>query len=298
MQTITPSIWCNGTADEAAAFYRAVFPNTTITETVRYPTEGLPEFQEPLAGQTLTHDLDVNGYRLILVNAGDEFAPNPAISFFVNVDPGVFDNPRGFIDELWAKLGDGGSVLMPLQSYDHSEYYGWVADRFGVNWQLMLTNPEGDPRPFIVPDLMFSGPNQNKAAEAVDTYVGLFRDAQLANRVHYPAGAPGPVTDDSVIFSDFTLHGEWLAAMDSGVEQPFTFTEGVSLMVEVDGQEEIDRLWEVLAHEEQPCGWCRDKFGVSWQIEPKNLGELLSRPGAYEAYMQMKKVVIDDFPGA
>lgn len=295
MQTITPNIWCNGTADEAADFYVSVFPNSSVTETVRYPTEGLLDFQRPLAGQTLTQDLDLNGCRMILINAGPEFSPNPAISFFVNVDPGVIENPRGLIDRLWGELADAGTVLMPLDSYDHSEYYGWVADRCGVNWQLMLTDPAGDPRPFIVPDLMFCGPNQNKATAAVDTYVGLFRDARLGTRVHYPA-AQGPVTTGSVVYSDFMLQGQWLAAMDSGVEQPFTFTEGVSLMVEVEGQEEIDRLWEGLAHEEQPCGWCRDEFGVSWQIVPRQLDGLLARPGGFEAFMGMSRIVIDDFP--
>ncbi|MDR7329578.1 VOC family protein [Corynebacterium guangdongense] len=297
MQTVTPCIWCNGTADEAAEFYAGVFPDSSIIQTDRYPTEGLLDFQQPLAGQTLTQLLDLNGYRMMLINAGDEFAPNPSISFFINVDPGVFDNPRRLIDELWAKLTDGGHVLMPLGDYPHSEYYGWVADRFGVSWQLMLTDPAGEPRPFIVPDLMFCGPNQNRATEAVDTYVGLFRDARLGTRVHYPA-PQGPVTTESVIFSEFTVQGEWLAAMDSGVEQNFTFTEGVSLMVEVPGQEEIDRLWAVLAHEEQPCGWCRDEFGVSWQIVPDNLGELLRRPGAFETFMGMTRIVIGDFPPA
>ncbi len=295
MQTVTPCIWCNGTADEAADFYTGVFPNSAIVQTERYPTEGLLDFQEPLAGKTLTQLLDLNGYRMMLINAGDEFRPNPAISFFVNVDPGIVDDPRGFIDDLWAKLADGGVVLMPLDSYDHSQYYGWVADRFGVSWQIMLTNPGGEPRPFIVPDLMFCGPNQNRATEAVDTYVGLFRDARLGARVRYPS-AQGPVTTESVLFSDFTVQGEWLAAMDSGVEQDFTFTEGVSLMVAVDGQEEIDRLWAVLAHEEQPCGWCRDEFGVSWQIVPDNLDDLLRRPGAFEAFMGMTRIVIGDFP--
>lgn len=101
MQRIIPNIWCPGAADEAAACYARVFPpRTTVVDTVTYPTEGLPEFQRPLAGKTLTHDMDVAGYRLTLINAGEEFTPTPALSFFVNVDPSRVDDPRQLIDAL------------------------------------------------------------------------------------------------------------------------------------------------------------------------------------------------------
>lgn len=102
-QRIIPNIWCPGTADAAAAFYARVFPRATVVDTVTYPTEGLPEFQRPLAGKTLTHDIDVDGYRLTLINAGEEFTPTPALSFFVNVGPAHVDDPRQLIDALWGR---------------------------------------------------------------------------------------------------------------------------------------------------------------------------------------------------
>lgn len=295
MQTIVPHIWINRVADDAADFYLAALPDTAVVGRQTYPTEGLLDFQEEFAGQTLVVELEIAGYRMALINAGDEFAPTPAISFFLNFDPSERDDAHGELTRTWERLIEGGNVLMELGEYPFSPHYGWVRDRYGVSWQLMLTNPDGEPRPFVIPDLMFCGPAQNQAQEAVDLYLSVFPDAALGNRVHYDE-AEGPVTTDSVIFSDFQIRGEWLSAMDSAVEQPFTFSPGVSLLFNARGQEEIDHLWNALSAvpAAEQCGWLQDRYGVSWQIVPDNLGELLERPGAYGRFMGMKRIVIDD----
>lgn len=291
MQRIIPNIWCNGTADEARDFYLEAFAGLGVSEidTVTYPTEGLLDFQEPMAGKTLTAEIAIDGFHIILINAGDELAPNPAINFFVNFDPSRMDDAAEKLDALWASLIDGGQVLMDLGEYDFSPHYGWVADRFGVNWQLILTDPEGDPRPTIVPQLMFCGAAQGRAKEATDYYL-----VEIGGERGVAATYPD---SEEVVFSDFTLQGEWLAAMDSAVPQPFTFTGGVSLMLQAEGQEELDRFWSALSSDPaaEQCGWCKDKFGVSWQVVPANMDELMAKPGAYEKLMGMKKIVIDEF---
>ena len=288
MQTIIPHIWINRVADDATEFYLSALPDTRVVERWTYPEEGLLDFQEEFAGEPLTVEFDIGGYRLAMINAGDEFTPTPAISFFLNFDPSQRDDARGDLDRTWARLTDGGQVLLELGEYPFSPHYGWVADRYGVNWQLMLTDPEGEPRPFVIPNLMFCGPAQNKAQEAVDFYASVFPEAQVGNRVHYEGST------DSVIFSEFQIRGEWLTAMDSAVEQPFTFTPGISLLFNARGQEEIDHLWNALSAvpEAEQCGWLQDRYGVSWQIAPDNLNELLERPGAYAHLMEMKKIVI------
>ncbi|QGU04881.1 VOC family protein [Corynebacterium comes] len=295
MQTIIPHLWINRVGDDATDFYVSALPDTTVVQKWTYPPDDLLDFQREFGGQTLTVELDVAGYRLALINAGDEFTPTPAITFFLNFDPSQREDARGDLDRTWEKLCDGGQVLMDLGEYPFSPRYGWVQDKYGVSWQLMLTDPAGEPRPFVVPDLMFCGPVQNKAGEAVDFYLSVFPDAALGNRVHYDQ-PHGPATTDSVLFSEFQIRGEWLAAMDSAVEQPFTFTPGVSLLVNARGQEEIDRLWDALSAvpEAEQCGWLQDRYGVSWQIAPENLNELLERPGAFGRLMEMKKIVIDD----
>lgn len=298
-QKITPNLWFDGNAQEAVDFYISAFPNGKINSTEYYPNspeEGLADFQLDMAGKVLTIDFEIGGMRFVTINAGPEFKFNPSISFMVNFDPSQDDRARQHLDELWNKLIDGGDILMPLDEYDFSKRYGWVKDRYGLTWQLILTNPEGEPRPFIVPSLMFSQGNTNHAEEAVNFYVSIFKDSKVGALARYAQDA-GPANVGSLMFADFTLAGQWFAAMDSSMEQDFTFNEAVSLSVACKDQAEIDYFWEKLSTvpEAEQCGWCKDKYGLAWQIVPENMGELLKKPGAFAKMMQMKKIVIEDF---
>ncbi|MGO1544219.1 MAG: VOC family protein [Gulosibacter sp.] len=296
MQFITPSLWFNGDAEEAVQFYLNAFPESLVTATHYYPSEGLPEFQLEMAGKVLTIEFQLADLEFIAINAGGEFRPNPAISFMVNFDPTIKANAADQLDSLWNKLIDGGSILMPLDAYPFSERYGWVEDRFGVNWQLILTNPEGEPRPQIMPSFMFGGPVVNQARTAIDRWTTTFPNSELANVAEYPEPT-GPAQTGSIMFSDFTLGGQWFVAMDSGTEQDFTFTEGVSLQVNCGDQQQIDDYWTTLSRvpESEVCGWCKDEFGVSWQIVPASMNELLTKPRSYERLMAMKKIEIAKF---
>lgn len=293
MQLIVPNIWFDHTAAEAAEFYTSAFPASRLVDVTYYPTEGLPDFQADMAGQVLTVEFEIDGYRFMGINAGPEFRPNPSVSFFVNFDPSVDPEARQHLDGLWAALSQGGTALMPLQAYDFSPHYGWIQDKYGVSWQLILTNPEGAPRPFIVPSIMFGHTVQGRAKQAIDYYTSVF-GGRMGSLALYPQQA-GPVAGE-VIFADFQLLGQWFAAMDSA-GHGFTFTNGVSLMVLSDGQAELDRYWDQLSAvpEAEQCGWCVDKFGLSWQIVPANIDELMARPGAYEKLLEMKKIDIAAF---
>ncbi|MFT4108613.1 VOC family protein [Propionicimonas sp.] len=293
MQRIVPNIWFDHNAAEAAEFYTSAFPDARVIESVRYPSEGLPDFQADMAGEVLTVELEIGGYRLLGINAGAEFRPNPSVSFFVNFDPAHDPDATQHLDDLWAKLSDGGNALMPLQAYDFSPHYGWIEDRYGVNWQLMLTTPAGGPRPFLVPCLLFTTTVQGRAKEAIGFYTWLF-EGSVGTVATYPETA-GDVAGE-VMFADFELAGQWFAAMDSA-GHTFGFTPGVSLMVSCDDQVELDRLWNELSAvpEAEQCGWCTDKFGLSWQLVPTDMADLMSTPGAYEKLMGMKKIEISDF---
>lgn len=293
MQKIVPNLWFDHTAEEAAQFYTSVFPNSRIVDVQRYPEDGLPDFQKEFAGQPVTVEFDLGGYRMVGINAGPEFRPNPSVSFFVNFDPSVDDHAREHLDELWAALTAEGSVLLPLQEYPYSQRYGWVEDKWGVSWQLMLTNPDGEPRPFIIPSLMFGSTVQGRAKEAVDYYLALF-DGRPGTIAAYPAES-GPMSGQ-IMFADFQLLGQWLAVMDAA-DQDFTFTPGVSLLVYCHGQDELDRWWAELSAvpEAEQCGWCQDKFGLSWQLVPDNLDELMAGPDAYAKLMSMGKIEISAF---
>lgn len=298
MQKIVPNLWCDGNAQEIADFYVSVFPKSRITGGSTYPEsteEGLADFQLELAGKPLTVELNLAGHDFVLINAGPEFKPTPSTSFMVNFDPSHDPDAKKHLDETWEKLLDGGEALMPLQKYDFSEHYGWVKDKFGFNWQLILMD-YSDERGCIVPAMMFGGPVQNKASEAIDYYAEVFKNAKKGEQYHYEEQT-GPATTESLMYADLILENQWFALNDSGVEQDFTFNESVSFSISCKDQEEIDYYWEKLSKvpESEQCGWCKDQFGVSWQIVPENMEELMSKPDAFKIMMNQHKIVIAEY---
>lgn len=314
-QRIIPNIWCNADAPNVAeamveAFSAGAWGSATSEVRFSYPTEGLLAFQEPFAGQPLTIQVTITGptgdpYDVILINAGEAFGITHGVSFILNFDPLMFpgenleaqtQTAREALNAQWSRLEATGDVIMPLGEYPMSPLYGWVSDAHGVTWQLILTDPHGEPRPFITPSLMFSGSAQNRALEALKLYSSLLPGSRLGNIVAYESQV-GPAEIGSLMFGDCQVGGSWLAAMDSAVDQPSAFTPGLSLQLICDTQEEIDRLWETLSHvpEAEQCGWLEDRFGVSWQVTPDHIEELLANPGAYLALMDMKKIIIADF---
>lgn len=296
-QRIIPKLWFNHTAREAVDHYLEIFPDSSEVSVSHYPTEGLLDFQQDLAGDVLEIQFRIGDLTFSAINAGGEFRPNSSISFLLNFDPSRDPDARGHLDQLWERLTADGLVGMELSSYPFSSHYGWVEDRYGVNWQLMLTNPDGDPRPFVTPELMFPHA-QTQTTEAIELYTGLFENSGTGVIARYSELDELPSEETSpqaLAYADFTLAGQWFAAMDSAVPQDVTFTEGVSLVALCPDQAEIDRLWAVLSTvpEAEQCGWCKDQFGVSWQIVPQDMPDF-SQPEAFGRLLGMKKLVIAD----
>ena len=133
----------------------------------------------------------------------------------------------------------------------------------------------------------------NEAHEAAEFYVSLFPNSRIKSESHYGEGAPKPA--GSVLVTEFELFGQPFAALNGGPQ--FPHSEAVSFQVSCDTQEEIDGLWAALTAdggEESMCGWCKDRFGVSWQVTPTRLGDFLGAPGAagqraMAAMLQMRK---------
>lgn len=214
----------------------------------------------------------------------------------VNFDPSKDPEAQKNLDILWEKLSPDSEVMMPLQEYPFSKRYGWIQDRFGVSWQLILTNPAGEERPSIIPSILFVGDSYGKAEEAVNFYLSVFKDSHLGQMVKYPAGME-PNKEGTVMFSDFKLWDSWFTAMDGGGNHKFKFNEAISFIVQCDTQEEIDYYWEKLSFvpESEQCGWLKDKFGISWQVTPKIMNEMMSKGTPEQsarvtaAFLKMKK---------
>ncbi len=193
---------------------------------------------------------------------------------------------------------------MPLDKYPFSEHYGWIQDRYGVSWQLILTNPAGEVRPNIIPSLLFVGDVCGKAEEAMKFYTGIFKNSKQGMIARYGPGQ-APDMEGTVMFEDYMLLGQWFASMDSAHAHEFSFNEAVSLIVHCDTQADIDYFWDKLAVDPDAgqCGWDKDKFGVSWQIVPSQMGELMGgtpqqRDRVTKAFLKMKKFDIAELQKA
>ena len=197
---------------------------------------------------------------------------------------------------LYRALSEDGMVMMPLDKYDWSERYGFVQDKFGLAWQIMK-GKYSDVNQKITPTLLFVGNSFGKAEAAVKYYTEVVKPSSVDGILLY-ADNEGPAAG-SVKHSQFLLDGNVFIAMDGYGEHKFAFNEGISFVVECKDQEEIDYYWNTLTSDggqESMCGWLKDKFGVSWQIIPKNIGTLMMDPvngqKAMQALMQMKKIDI------
>ena len=297
-QKIIPNLWFDRQAEEAADFYISVFRNSRVGQITRagkagFEIHGLPE------GTVMNVVFEIEGYRFIAINGGPLFKFNPSISFLVSC------NTKEEVSAIWEKLSVDGSALMDLGTYPFSEKYGWMQDRYGLSWQIMYSGDREFTRK-ITPTLMFVGKQWGKTEEAVNFYTSVFSHTKIDHILRYGKGEE-PDKEGTVRHAGFSLENQDFAAMDSARSHNFTFNEAVSLMIECRSQEEIDAFWEKLTADggqESVCGWLKDKFGVSWQVAPAVLGEMLRDPDAEkvarvtDAFLKMKKLDIAELKKA
>lgn len=289
MQKITPHLWFATEAKEATALYASLFPDSSV-DTVNV-IKDTPSGDCDLVSFTLC------GKKMMAISAGPYLKLNPAISFFV-----TFATEEE-ITKVWNVLAEGGKALMPPQQYPWAKMYGWLEDKYGVSWQLSLSEHH-DMKDRITPLMMFTQKVAGKTAEALAFYTGIFPNSNIDMSVPYGAGEGD--TEGFIKHSRFTLSGEHFMAMDSSAAHQFTFSGAFSFIVNCDTQEEVNYYWEKLSAvpEAEQCGWIQDKYGVSWQIVPKRLDELMLDSDSEkvrkvtQAMLRMKKLVIADLEKA
>lgn len=294
---IKPHLWFDKEAKAAAQFYTSIFPDSKITQ--------ISSIRDTPSGDVDIVSFEISGQPFMGISAGPLFSFNPSVSFMLNFDPSKDKNARKNIDIVWNKLSDGGTALMPIDKYPFSERYGWIKDKFGLTWQLILSNPGGEERPFIVPFLMFVQQNAGKAEEAMKFYQSVFQNSKTGMIARYAKGQE-PDKEGTIMFGDFMLEKQWFAAMDSAHDHKFTFNEAVSLIIPCDTQEEIDYFWEKLSKDPkaEQCGWCKDQFGLSWQVWPTAMGEMMGKGNREQvdrltkAFLPMKKFNIAELKKA
>ena len=276
--SIYPCLWFDGKAKEAASFYCSIFNNSKIT-----------------TDSQMVVKFELEGKAIMGLNGGPMIKINPAISFFVTCQ----SNEE--IESYWNKLIEGGNAMMALNNYPWAEKYGWMVDKFGMTWQLMLGELPANGQKIIM-SLLFVNEQFGKAREAIETYTAIFPDSPVDTLQLYEAGEGQPV--GFLKFGHFSLNKEVFAAMDGPGDHQFKFNEGVSFVVECEKQEEIDYYWNKLTDggKESMCGWLVDKFGVSWQIVPAIIASLMTDPEkvprVMQAVMKMKKLNIETLVNA
>ena len=276
LQSIGTCLWFDGKAKEAALYYKEVFGDVEIIS------------ENPMAVV-----YQIFGRRFMNLNGGPGFNINPSISFFLSMEN------EAETQRLWEKLTVDGKILMPLNKYPWSDKYGWCADKYGVNWQLMLGHKSKSK---LMPNMLFTGQQNGKANEAIHFYTNLFKGASVINIDTYKKGEPD--TEGNIKYAQFELNELSFGAMDSSAPHQFSFNEAVSFIITVDTQEEIDYYWNYLIQNGAPgkCGWLKDKFGISWQVVPTCLGKFMTNPAtapkAAYAFLQMSKFIIADLEKA
>lgn len=280
-QKITSHLWFDKEAGEAAKLYTSLLEGSKI--------EDYTKLHNTPSGDTEVVTVELLGQEFTLISAGPLFKFNPSVSFLVAC------KTKEEVNALWNELSKGGRPLMDLGGYPFSELYGWVVDRYGLSWQLMFSG-DRPVRQRIIPTLMFVGKVAGKAEEAINFYVSVFHDSRVDSFDRYGRGEE-PDVEGTVRHASFTLEGREFAGMDSALEHDFAFNEAISFMVHCETQEEIDYYWERLSAvpEAEQCGWLKDKYGLSWQVYPDVLGEMLKDKDVAkvarvtEAFLKMKK---------
>jgi predicted 3-demethylubiquinone-9 3-methyltransferase (glyoxalase superfamily) len=292
MQKITPFLWFDNNAEEAANFYTSLFDNSSIFNITRYNEESAQASgQKPGTAMTIAFKLE--GQSFTALNGGPHFKLNQSISFF------VYCESEAKIEKIYKKLSEGGFIMMPLDKYDWSSKYAWVQDKFGLSWQLdvdKINNPQK-----ILPALLFVNDKVLKVREAISFYSSVFPQSKIIMESPYDKSFGLP--DGTILFAQFKLADHLFNAMSGQGEHKFDFNEAFSFVVDCNDQEEVDYYWNKLTSDggqESQCGWLKDKFGVSWQIVPTRLIELLGDPDLVKAQnvmmamLKMKKIIIAD----
>jgi predicted 3-demethylubiquinone-9 3-methyltransferase (glyoxalase superfamily) len=291
MQKITPHLWFDKEAKEAAEAYVSIFGKDS-------KIKHISRLDNTPSGSVDLVAFELLGQEFQAISAGPLFKFNPSVSFHVKCDT------PDEVDAIWERLSQGGTALMELGAYPFSERYGWVQDKYGLTWQLIYSGG-ADVKQRITPVIMFVGDVCGKAEEAINFWTSLFQGSKVDAVARFGKGEE-PDQEGTLKYASFSLSSQEFVAMDSAHQHTFGFNEAISLIVHCNTQEEIDGYWNKLSAvpEAEQCGWLKDKYGFSWQIVPTAMDEMM-RGGSMEqiarlteAFLQMKKLDIESLKRA
>ncbi len=273
---VYPCIWFNSEAGSAAKYYCSIFRDS-----------------EMLRSNAMVSTFKLHGTKIMGLNGGPRYKPTGAVSYFIYC--GGMDTFNHYFKELSA----GGRVVLPAGKYGWSEHYAWVTDRYGVDWQLDVDDIRSPQK--IVPTLLFVNEKRDAVRSAIGHYATIFSTFRNLLESPYPNSSAAP---PPLLFAQFKINHFVMNAMSSKENHDFDFSPGNSFVIECNTQAEIDHYWDKLGEGGRfdQCGWLTDKFGISWQVVPAVLSELMNNPEKGErvirAFLQMQKFDIESLLNA
>jgi len=265
MDKIFPHFWYDKEAMEAVMFYINIFDDSEI--------QNATTLENTPSGDAELISFKLGNQEFNAISAGPFFKFNVSMSLMVKC------YSKEEIFKKWEYFKKDGTVLIPLEKSPIANLYGWIQDKYGLSWQFVLVEEESDA-PKITCNFMFSD-KDSKIAEAMEYYRNIF------------------IGPDKSVLNYFQLQ-------NSELPENGNFNESISLIINCRTQEEIDYFWEKLSSdpEAEQCGWLKDRFGISWQIVPEILGELLNTSDkevierVTSAFLSMKKFDIEELKRA
>jgi len=283
-QQIVPFLWFDTQAREAAEFYVSLFHDSKILN--------INTISDTPSATVEIINFQLWGNEFTAMSAGSTFKMNPSISMY------TYCGSDAEIERIYHVLMDGGTALMELGEYPWNRKYAWVQDKFGLSWQLDVDDFKASQK--IVPAMLFVNKKFDLVKPAMDYYTSIFPGSRIIMESPYDSSAGVP--EGTLLFGGFWLGDRYyLNAMSGPGHHDFDFNEAVSLVINCKDQHEVDYYWEKLTDEghEQPCGWVKDRFGVSWQIVPTEMNTLMSsgtpqqRAATTAAMLKMKKIDLE-----
>ncbi len=280
---ITPCLWFDDQAEEAAQFYISAFGKGEILSAMR------------IGSEVLHVDFTIKGQRLGALNGGSYTRHSSAISLFATLKS-IHE-----LQQVWDAFAADGVVQSPLSVTPWSECYGCIVDKYGITWHVSLGRLSDVGNCAIVPYLLFGGSLSGQAEAAMQRYLTIFPDSHVMGIVHHNSNQ-GALAG-TVQHAQFTLGTQVFMASDEPSNVPHSFTEAISFVVHCEDQDQIDFYWEQLTSgggKESVCGWLKDPFGISWQIDSVELQNIMEgsdaglAAAAFANMLDMRKLVIND----
>ena len=268
--SIHTCLWFKQTAQEAREFYQSIFEDFVV------------QSENPMLSS-----VQILGRNFTFLGGAKQVSFNPSISFFL-----IFHSTEE-LEKKWSALSNEGKTLMELNSYPWSSLYGWCEDKNGISWQLMMHDTLPDK---IIPALLFTQHNNGKAEKAIRYYTSLIPHSQINLLDRYAKGSGDE--EGNIQHAQFQLNGQSYIALESSYMHQFIFNDAISFVITCQNQAEIDFYWDSFIRDggsPSQCGWIKDPFGVSWQIIPKNMGQLMRHshnPTFMNVFMNMGKIDI------